>query len=77
MLAGGLADWGMAVKMKESGGFQKESVCPKTLKVESKSFLLGEAHYGMLPSGKRSNYFLICSSIYLVLACQHTSEEIG
>lgn len=68
---------GMTVKMKKSGGFQKESACPETLKVQSKSFLLGEPHCGMLPSGKRSNYFLICSSTYLVLACQHTSEEIG
>lgn len=62
--------WGLLQKSMQMGGFQKESACPKTLRVQSKSFLWGKPHCGMFPWEKRNNHFLICNSTYLILGGQ-------
>ena len=49
----------------------KHIVCKKkALRAQSKNFLLGEPHCGMLPPGKRNNHFLICIPTYVVLGGQ-------
>ena len=49
----------------------KHVVCKKkALRAQSKNFLWGELHWGMLPPGKRNNHFLICIPNYAILGGQ-------
>lgn len=61
---------GETMKMKATMWFLNRVRLLSHTQGTKQGFLSGEPHCGMLPSGKRSNHFLICISTYLILSGQ-------